>query len=244
MPTSYTLSCTKIPCGPHISLERRLQVLQHLKAERKRIDKEEDPDGFDEDSWELGVDVCVVGDGIVLSHDESIQIDTAIWMVEQLVEHFEVNEEIMVMWAEITDKVCPGAFSGGAVLVRRGRPTIGSQTWTPQFLKDTFDCPHDHQELLKAFNTIIQHAPHELYWLVEQRVEIPEALANADVPLTTTTSPGGDKHYMGLLGLINTVLAIVCKQRLVLHTDQPDATKPEFAVVKASLRPCDPLPNS
>lgn len=111
MANNYTESSSKLYLTAEQSLKAQ-EVIDKALADYLELDPDnDDPVGnFD-----------VEEDGVWMHHDESIDIDFKAFLIQALLEAFEIDEPFVFSWSYNCSKPRLDEFGGGACAVRRGQ---------------------------------------------------------------------------------------------------------------------------
>ena len=88
----------------------------------KEIEKSEDIYGDPVEFTQ--VDVDVEDNGVWFHHDEYVDLDHMEMIARALVEELEIDEPFFASWSYSCSKLRLDEFGGGAMCIKRGRPTI------------------------------------------------------------------------------------------------------------------------
>jgi len=126
MANNYTEASFLFPV-PKGGKERALAVLSAAATELE--DGEDGYYGFDAD-WDEH------GPGVWIRHDESLDVEHAVYLVQRLMKEFSVQEPFAFCWAATCSKPRLDEFGGGAVVVTQDDAHY-MNTWT--CAKDTIN---------------------------------------------------------------------------------------------------------
>lgn len=112
MANNYTESSSLI----RIPAEKIAKAQEIVDRVREELTTEDDSFGCDVE--------ILAGEGVWISHDESINIENAEVLVRALVEELELDGVFVCSYAHTCSKPRIDAFGGGAFAVQNGRDTI------------------------------------------------------------------------------------------------------------------------
>lgn len=111
MANNYTQSSSLIGI-PAEKLEKAQEVVDRVREELTTEDE----------SFGCNVEI-IAGEGVWISHDESINIENAEVLVKALVEELDLEGAFVVSWAYTCSKPRIDEFGGGAFAVQKGQDT-------------------------------------------------------------------------------------------------------------------------
>lgn len=215
MANSYTLGSVFIPTNA-TGKELAKQKYAELEMMAEYMDTD------------VGFALEPVSDGVIVCHDESIQLEKAIPFIAWLLNEIDSDGHIQLDYAMTCDKARPGAFGGGSSIIsRNGELTYCNPTMQAQQQLRSPDEDAGDFETIEAAIDFIRKQPDPtecLIRMVAANIRLDELSCAADLI----------REYINVPTPVNQVETLTVAKQLIRSSKRD-----ELETVRLSGGPCD-----